>query len=302
MSLHSLAGKPAALIRMPGPEGEGEAYFVAMVMDADIKQSGRWPPWKPVRLFALEFLAASKGATGRVCELGLKGSRRDYGLQIAADRHIFLKAIEPLISAPPTQPAPPAPASPPQPAPPPAPPARPPPPPPPEPPAPEIDLEMAAMLAEPEFLAEPVFRKDSFLKLVADDLLGDFLRGINQSAEDAQVWEPHAVASRHSFMANVSIAGKKRVALVWTYDLDVDGGAGYDGYVARAQKPINEITIDTPSRCLEEVVINRRVVRIRVEAGGSAITSPPGSQIVKLKNIGWFAAVYRPQMKFRPKL
>jgi hypothetical protein len=87
--------------------------------------------------------------------------------------------------------------------------------------------------------------------------------------------------------------------VAWTYDLDVEGPPGQSGrelFCARAKLPIINI-VNTNSSELKEQVLGRRVLRIQVEPDDNTPKSPPGAQIVRLKNLGWYAAGLVPPVR-----
>jgi hypothetical protein len=145
------------------------------------------------------------------------------------------------------------------------------------------DPEMEKMLANPEFLAEPVFSRDLYLAQVANGLFGHLLRLAKVPPEAfKQVQQAHADSN--------SICMKLGTLVAWTYELEAKGPSGQSGsdlFIARAKLP-QPGAASAPSPQIREHLIGRRVLRIQVESP----KHPPTKeyQICDIKNIGWYGA------------
>jgi hypothetical protein len=160
-----------------------------------------------------------------------------------------------------------------------------------------MDPATAQMLAQPEFLTEPVFSKEHFLAQAAASLLGQYLV-LTKNAPNASQQVQQAYADSNSNCLKVTLgadSGKPAVLVAWTYDLDArgpDGALGRDVWVERSNKPDKPVVNSTTNRLLEQVLW-RRVVRIQV-ASDKKHPQPLGDgddyQICQLKNLGWYIA------------
>jgi len=98
MSVHHLAGKPAALIQMPKPEQPPEAFFVGVVLLADVNRPNDWPRDAKARVMTLEMFSELHPSQGLLCEW-TTGSHVNRSRHIAARQDEFLRAMEELLEA-----------------------------------------------------------------------------------------------------------------------------------------------------------------------------------------------------------
>lgn len=105
LSRHAVAGKPVALIQMPAPEAMVEAFFVAVVLLADVRTPEHWSPDAHARVFTLEMLDERDRTRAVVCEWTREGVHCNYGVKIAPDREAFLPVIATLLGTPETLPS-----------------------------------------------------------------------------------------------------------------------------------------------------------------------------------------------------
>jgi len=139
------------------------------------------------------------------------------------------------------------------------------------------------MLANPRFMAEPVFSREHYLIHITCGMLGDFLRLARQPA-------PAFNQIREMYRDEHSICVKTGIFVAWGFDLgpaDAAGANGRETFIQKARPP--EIPVASSTQILEQV-LGRDVVRIQVEPDATAPQSPPGAKIVQQKDIGWYVA------------
>jgi hypothetical protein len=142
-------------------------------------------------------------------------------------------------------------------------------------------IELEDMLAKPEFLADPVFPKDDYLRSFATGFFRSILTRSNQEAliERIQVLRPHPQKATLR-------AGHLGF---WAIDLEVDwqGVSGREEFVSRVREPIRRPPPGLAAVALEQHILAKGVVRIQIEA------EPPVAgeyQVCKLRTIGWYVA------------
>jgi len=99
MSTHHLVGRPAALIQMPKPEQPPEAFFVGVVLLADVNRPNDWPRDAQARVITLEMFSELNPSGGVLCEW-TEDSHLNHGRHIASSPDGFLRAMGELLGAP----------------------------------------------------------------------------------------------------------------------------------------------------------------------------------------------------------
>ena len=151
------------------------------------------------------------------------------------------------------------------------------------------DAELEQMLAKPEFMAQPIFSKERYLAECAHGLMGFYLRALNQPPEVFQeVRQAHIDACCQCLQVRPLFNGKKLAVVGWTFDLDAQQSTR-EAFKERARFPLVGMMHNQPRGIMEQVMV-RRVLRIQVEPETSSPNAPPGTQIVRIKDLGWFAA------------
>ena len=133
-------------------------------------------------------------------------------------------------------------------------------------------------------MAEPVFAREHYLIHVTSGIFGHFLRLTNHPP-------PAAIKQiREMYRDEYSLCVKTGIFVAWGFDLDragKTGGNGRETYIKKARPPQIPVTASTQ---IQEQVMGRDVVRIRVGPDVATPGSPPEAQIVQLKDIGWYVA------------
>jgi hypothetical protein len=91
-----LAGRPAALVKMPEPHAVTEAYFVAVVLNHELADAPKAAPEREFYYFLLEKSVAGPGGGGTTFSQwddGAAGGRRDLGPGPAPDARAFLERV-----------------------------------------------------------------------------------------------------------------------------------------------------------------------------------------------------------------
>jgi hypothetical protein len=90
-----LAGRPAALVKMPEPHAATEAYFVAVVLNHELADAPKASPEREFYYFLLEKSVAGPGGGGTTFSQWDDGAggRRDLGPGPAPDARAFLERI-----------------------------------------------------------------------------------------------------------------------------------------------------------------------------------------------------------------
>ena len=147
----------------------------------------------------------------------------------------------------------------------------------------DADAELAQLLANPRFMAEPVFSREHYLLHVTSGIFGHFLRLTNHP--------PAAIKqTREMYRDEYCLCVKTGIFVAWGFDLDQVGqtdGNGREAYIQKARPPKIPVTLSTQ---IQEQVLGRDVVRIQLEPDVTTPGSPPKAQIVQLKDIGWYVA------------
>jgi hypothetical protein len=100
MSTHEVAGNAVALVKMPKPEQELEAFFVAIALLASPARPASWHRDVQARVFTLEKEDPGAADAGVFCEWTQDGEHRNFALQIVAEPGAFLRTIEAALQAP----------------------------------------------------------------------------------------------------------------------------------------------------------------------------------------------------------
>jgi hypothetical protein len=88
-----VAGRPAALIRMPEPQAATEAHFVAVVLNHELAEPAKPPPEPEAYYFTLELGVSSDGSLRTVfCEWD-ESAHRNHGDGPPADARAFLDHV-----------------------------------------------------------------------------------------------------------------------------------------------------------------------------------------------------------------
>jgi hypothetical protein len=97
-----LAGRACAVVEMPRPEAETEAYFVAAVLDHNLDQSRAAPPETKPRLFYYTLEKGTNLTDGSdrtvLCRSDTKTSHSNLGDGPPAEKKAFLEAVERMVS------------------------------------------------------------------------------------------------------------------------------------------------------------------------------------------------------------
>jgi hypothetical protein len=97
-----LAGRACAVIEMPRPEAETEAYFVAAVLDHNLDQSRAAPPEAKPRLFYYTLEKGTNLTDGSdrtvLCRWDTKTSHSNLGDGPPAEKKAFLEAVERMVT------------------------------------------------------------------------------------------------------------------------------------------------------------------------------------------------------------
>ena len=90
-----LAGRPAALVKMPEPHAATEAYFVAVVLNHELADAPKATPEREFYYFLLEKSVAGPGGGGTTFSEWdvATGGRRDLGPGPVPDARAFLERI-----------------------------------------------------------------------------------------------------------------------------------------------------------------------------------------------------------------
>jgi hypothetical protein len=103
MSIHETVGRAMALVQMPKPEKQNEAFFVAIVLLASAADPQNWPHDMQARVFTLEAEDCEStvtGETGMVCEWAKDGAHKNFGFAIRAERDVFLQTVMKILQTP----------------------------------------------------------------------------------------------------------------------------------------------------------------------------------------------------------
>jgi hypothetical protein len=95
MTIQEVAGKAAALVHMPIPEGPTAAFFVGVVLSASAATPGTWARDVQARVFTLEAEVEEcpgQPRRGVLCEWTKTGEHRNYGV-VPGQRDFFLQGI-----------------------------------------------------------------------------------------------------------------------------------------------------------------------------------------------------------------
>jgi hypothetical protein len=141
--------------------------------------------------------------------------------------------------------------------------------------------ELAAMLARPEFLSEPVFRREDYLRAFATGFFRHFLR----QSDELELIERIHVLKPHAQIATLR-AGHLGF---WAIDLDVQwrGVSGKQEFVSRVREPIRRPPPGLAGVALEQHVLAKGVVTIQIEDESQVVGE---YQVCKLRTIGWYVA------------
>jgi hypothetical protein len=153
------------------------------------------------------------------------------------------------------------------------------------------DPELDRLLAQPEFLTEPVFSQQLYLAEVAHGLFGHFLRALKQGEDVFKtVQQAHADSNSNCLKAMAAIGDQKCIMVGWTFDLDSQGPQAQSGrglFTTRSKPSHSVVPTATEIR---EHVLGRRVLRIQVASSDPNAKLPGEYQVCQLKNIGWYGA------------
>jgi hypothetical protein len=101
MTAQALAGKPSALVHMPIPEQQAEAFFVGIVLCAPNLSPETWLREVQARVFTLEAEeeegCAGQTNSGVCCEWTKEGQHRNFGFSIRVQPDLFLDTIATLL-------------------------------------------------------------------------------------------------------------------------------------------------------------------------------------------------------------
>ena len=145
----------------------------------------------------------------------------------------------------------------------------------------EPAVQLADMLAKPEFLTDSVFPKDDYLRAFATG----FFRNILRQSNKLELIERIHVSKPHPQRATL----RAEHLGFWAIDLEIQwrGVSGKEEFVSRVRKPIRRPPPELAAVAVEQHILAKGVVTIQIE------DEPPVAgeyQVCKLRTIGWYVA------------
>jgi len=150
------------------------------------------------------------------------------------------------------------------------------------------DVALAKMLENPEFLADPVFKKENYLQSFGSGIFRQLLKQLNKQ----ELIERMQVSNVNEQMAVLMAGG----FCCWAIDLNTssaNGVIGREEFLSRVSQPIRRPPPEMAAFTVEQHILAMGVAKIQIEDQPAV---PGEYQICKLKTIGWYvAALASPQ-------
>ena len=155
------------------------------------------------------------------------------------------------------------------------------------------DLELIRMMANPEFIKDPVFSKLQYLSQASRAFLEGFLYMARQASDTfAEIHQTHVDEKKICLETQMAVNGKVYPIAAWMYDLGGQEAPDMGqriSFLIQSKKPIIIVFNPSTDKTMEHVLL-RRVLRIQIETDEMPFKGPPGSQFVRIRELGWYVA------------